>query len=92
MLGWGVYLLALSVGAWWTVFAPLLMTFLLVRVSGVSLLEKTLAAEKPAYSAYVREVPAFLPRMAYSRSGSTATPGSTLPSRNSSDAPPPVEM
>jgi steroid 5-alpha reductase family enzyme len=61
VLGWGVYLLALSAGAWWTVFAPLLMTFLLVRVSGVALLEKTLAAEKPAYAAYVREVPAFFP-------------------------------
>jgi hypothetical protein len=28
----------------------------------------------------------------FGRSSSTSTPGSTLPSRNSSDAPPPVEM
>lgn len=63
VLGWGIYLLALSAGAWWTIFAPALMTFLLIRVSGVALLEKSLAAEKPAYAAYVREVPAFWPRL-----------------------------
>lgn len=63
VLGWGIYLLALSAGTWWTIFAPALMTFLLIRVSGVALLEKSLAAEKPDYAAYVREVPAFWPRL-----------------------------
>ena len=61
LMGWGVWLCALAAGAWWTIFAPLLMTFLLLRVSGVALLERTLAAEKPEYAAYVREVPAFAP-------------------------------
>ncbi|NWG13626.1 MAG: DUF1295 domain-containing protein, partial [Acidobacteria bacterium] len=32
---WGYYGFALSAGAWWTIFSPLLMTFLLRRVSGV---------------------------------------------------------
>ena len=39
-LWWGFYLLALSAGAWWTVVSPLLMTFLLLKVSGVAMLEK----------------------------------------------------
>jgi len=37
------------------------MTFLLLRVSGVALLERALLNEKPEYAAYVDEVPAFWP-------------------------------
>lgn len=46
----------------WTIVAPALMTFLLVRVSGVALLERGLAARRPGYAQYIREVPAFIPR------------------------------
>jgi steroid 5-alpha reductase family enzyme len=60
-LWWGIYLLAASAGAWWTIFAPLLMTFLLLRVSGVTLLEKDIAERRPAYRDYVRRTNAFLP-------------------------------
>jgi steroid 5-alpha reductase family enzyme len=59
---WGFYLLAASIG--WgalTFFSPLLMTFLLVRVSGVALLEKTLKDRKPGYAEYVERTPAFVP-------------------------------
>jgi len=61
MLWWGIYLMALSAGAWWTVFAPVLMTFLLLRVSGVALLEKDIADRRPAYRDYIRRTNAFLP-------------------------------
>jgi steroid 5-alpha reductase family enzyme len=61
LLWWGIYLVALSAGAWWTVFAPLLMTFLLLRVSGVALLEKDIADRRPAYRAYIRRTNAFFP-------------------------------
>jgi steroid 5-alpha reductase family enzyme len=60
-LWWGIYLLALSAGAWWTVFAPVLMTFLLLRVSGVALLEKDIADRRPAYRDYIRRTNAFFP-------------------------------
>jgi steroid 5-alpha reductase family enzyme len=60
-LWWGIYLMALSAGAWWTVFAPLLMTFLLLRVSGVALLEKDIAHRRPAYRDYIRRTNAFFP-------------------------------
>lgn len=62
VLWWGYFVIALGAGGWWTVFAPALMTFLLVRVSGVALLERGLAARRPGYAEYVREVPAFIPR------------------------------
>lgn len=63
LLWWGVYLLALSAGAWWTVFAPAVMTFLLLKVSGVALLEKDIAERRPAYRDYVRRTNAFIPWM-----------------------------
>jgi steroid 5-alpha reductase family enzyme len=41
--------------------APALMTFMLLRVSGVTMLEKQLARSKPAYVAYVKATSAFVP-------------------------------
>jgi len=59
---WGLYLVAVSGGGAWTVFAPLLMTLLLLRVSGVALLEKDIGARRPSYQAYVERTSAFFPR------------------------------
>jgi steroid 5-alpha reductase family enzyme len=59
---WGHFLLAAASGAWWTVFSPLLMTFLLVRVSGVSMLEPALRSSKPGYGEYIETTSAFVPR------------------------------
>ncbi len=57
---WGYYLLAASAGGWWTVFSPVIMTLLLMRVSGVTLLEKTLTS-RPGYEEYIRNTSAFIP-------------------------------
>jgi len=58
---WAFYLLALSAGGWWTIFSPLIMTTLLLRVSGAALLEKTLKEEKPGYKEYVETTSEFIP-------------------------------
>jgi len=58
---WGIYLIAASGGAWWTIFSPLLMSLLLMRVSGVTLLEKTIADRRPGYADYTRRTNAFFP-------------------------------
>lgn len=58
---WGLYLPAAAVGAWWTAIGPALMTVLLVRVSGVALLEKDIAERRPAYRDYIRRTSAFVP-------------------------------
>jgi len=58
---WAYYLLALAAGGWWTIFSPIIMTILLLRVSGVTLLEKTLATTKPGYKEYVESTSAFVP-------------------------------
>jgi steroid 5-alpha reductase family enzyme len=61
VIWWGFYLFAWASGAAWTVFAPLLMTFLLLKVSGVSLLEKDIHERRPAYRHYKATTPAFFP-------------------------------
>ena len=58
---WGFWLLAFANGAWWTFFSPLLMTFLLIKVSGVAMLERTLTKSKPGYEEYITKTSAFFP-------------------------------
>jgi len=58
---WGFYITALGAGAWWTVFAPVLMTLLLLRVSGVALLEKDIGDRRPGYRRYIESTNAFFP-------------------------------
>lgn len=59
---WGLWLIALSAGAWWTFIGPALINFMLVRVSGKSLLEKGMARTRPGYAEYVERTSGFLPR------------------------------
>lgn len=61
VIWWGFYLFALASGAAWTIVSPLLMTFLLLKVSGVSLLEKDIHERRPAYRRYKETTPAFFP-------------------------------
>ncbi len=62
VLWWGLWCLAgARSGALWTIVSPLLLTWLLLRVSGVRLLEADLLNAKPAYRDYVARTSAFLP-------------------------------
>jgi steroid 5-alpha reductase family enzyme len=60
---WGIFLVALST-RWgiWSVFGPALLTFFLLRVSGVPLLERDIEQRRPGYAAYVARTSAFFPR------------------------------
>lgn len=58
---WGFYLLACGGGAWLTIASPLVMTLLLLKVSGVALLEKSIGNRRPEYAAYVARTNAFFP-------------------------------
>ncbi|HPF27096.1 MAG TPA: DUF1295 domain-containing protein [Steroidobacteraceae bacterium] len=58
---WGFYVFALAAGAWWALPGPLLMSLLLMRVSGVTLLEKNISERRPGYEEYVRRTNAFFP-------------------------------
>ena len=58
---WGVYLVAAAAGAWWTILSPALMSFLLMKVSGVTLLESDIADRRPDYAEYKRRTNSFFP-------------------------------
>jgi steroid 5-alpha reductase family enzyme len=61
-LWWGIGILALQTSWWWAgLLGPAVMTFMLVRVSGVAMLEKTIGERRPGYEEYVRRTSAFIP-------------------------------
>jgi steroid 5-alpha reductase family enzyme len=58
---WGLFVIALAVpGGWTAVISPVLITFLLLKVSGVAMLEKKYA-NNSEFSAYARRTSAFFP-------------------------------
>jgi steroid 5-alpha reductase family enzyme len=58
---WGFGLVALAAGAWWSLIGPVLMSVLLLRVSGVTLLERDIGKRRPGYAEYIRRTNAFFP-------------------------------
>jgi len=58
---WGFFALAAAAGGWWSVLSPVVMTFLIVRISGVGMLEQTIAQRRPDYAGYMRRTSAFIP-------------------------------
>jgi steroid 5-alpha reductase family enzyme len=60
---WGIFLAAIAtVGHVWTIVGPIVMSTLLMRVSGVPMLERSLAKRRPGYEEYVARTSAFFPR------------------------------
>ena len=62
LIWWGFYLFAVPLGGWWTIIAPLLMTVLLLKVSGVALMEKDITNRRAKYRHYIESTNAFFPR------------------------------
>lgn len=61
LIWWGFYLFAFSSGAWWTIAGPLVITWLLLKFSGVVMLEETIIERRPAYQDYIAKTNAFIP-------------------------------
>src|SRR5471032_253987 len=59
---WGYFAIGFAAShMWWLLLSPLLITFLLLQVSGVTLMEETMDARRPGYAEYRRRVSAFVP-------------------------------
>jgi len=59
---WAHFLVALATPfGIWTIVGPTVMTFFLMRVSGVALLERKLVRTRPEYAEYTRRTNAFFP-------------------------------
>jgi steroid 5-alpha reductase family enzyme len=59
---WGLYAIAAATPLGiWTIASPIAMTFLLLRVSGVALLERSIGKRRPDYAEYAARTSAFVP-------------------------------
>jgi steroid 5-alpha reductase family enzyme len=61
---WGIWLMAMGGAGWsgaWSVVSPLLMTWMLLKVSGVRMLEADIGERRPAYREYIARTNAFVP-------------------------------
>lgn len=58
---WGLYVIALAGGAWWTIIGPAVMSLFLMRISGVGMLEKTIGRRRPGYADYMERTNTFFP-------------------------------
>lgn len=62
LIWWGLFLIALATPlGWWALVSPVVITFLLLRVSGVTLLEKDIVERRPEYREYLETTSAFIP-------------------------------
>ena len=62
LMWWGYF--AIGFGAshqWWLILSPILITFLLLQVSGIALMEEKMDERRPGYAEYRRRVSAFVP-------------------------------
>ena len=58
-LGYG--LIAMASGCWWAMISPIVMIYLLLKVTGVRLLEADIAKRRPEYKNYIEKTNAFVP-------------------------------
>jgi steroid 5-alpha reductase family enzyme len=59
---WGIWLVAAETATGlWSLPAPILITYLLTRLSGVPMLEHRLSKTRPDYAAYVQRTSSFFP-------------------------------
>lgn len=58
---WAFAIFSIAAGGYWQVIGSVAMTLLIITVSGVALLEKTLNKSKPQYHEYIQKTSSFFP-------------------------------
>ena len=61
LVWWGIFLITLAASGWWTVISPLVITTVLLKMTGVSLMEKAIVHTRPGYREYIQTTSAFIP-------------------------------
>ena len=62
LVWWGIFLVTLSTpNSWWTIFSPIIVTAVLLKMTGIPLTEKALIENRPGYSEYIKRTSAFVP-------------------------------
>lgn len=57
----GFALIGMSAGGALALISPVLLTFLLIKISGVAMLDRAMVERRPAYAEYLKSTPAFFP-------------------------------
>jgi len=58
---WSYAIFSIAAGSYWYIIGAVIMTLLIIKVSGVALLEKTLVNSKPQYRDYIEQTNSFFP-------------------------------
>ena len=62
LIWWGIFLITLSTpNSWWTVVSPVIITLVLLKMTGIPLTEETMKAKRPEYVDYIKRTSAFFP-------------------------------
>ena len=63
LIWWGFFLIALATpNGWWTIICPLIVSVVLLKMTGVPLTEAALKSRRPGYADYIRKTSTFFPR------------------------------
>lgn len=69
LIWWGFFLFVIPTGAWVSIVSPILLTFLLLKFSGVTMLEEAIVDRRPAYREYIASTNSFIPGLPKKRIG-----------------------
>ncbi len=58
---WSYAIFSIAAGSYWHIIGSIIMTLLIIKISGLSLLEKTLKDTKPQYKDYIQKTNSFFP-------------------------------
>jgi steroid 5-alpha reductase family enzyme len=58
---WAYAIFSIASGSYWQIIGSVIMTLLIIKISGVALLEKTLINTKPQYKEYIQNTNSFFP-------------------------------
>lgn len=62
LIWWGLFVIAMAdLHLWWTVVSPVIVTVVLLKMTGIPLTEKLLVEKRPGYDHYIHTTPAFFP-------------------------------
>ena len=61
LIWWGIYLISFNSIFSFTLLSPILMSLLLLKVSGAELLESTIVDRRQGYAKYIKQTPMFFP-------------------------------
>ena len=62
LIWWGIFLIAFATpNSWWTFISPLVISAVLLKMTGIPLTEKSIAEKRPGYRDYMNHTNAFIP-------------------------------